>query len=482
MREQITMSPYYGTPDFSALLCDGSPRPPLDPVSVADLLRNAFVYPPYSIYEGVRLVTFGFCPHDDMHTDPRFHFKFRNAGEVPERASRDQDWVAEYHRLLCEGVRHTCADMRSPWLMQSGGKDSTTLAIAIADARPDTTCITYLGGREEDEIASATHVARTLGLRHETLLCDPGRAYDRYLAVVDRMPLLTADFALLSYVDLGTEIAGNGGDGVIDGLGADSYFGTPMSRRQHVIKGLSRDLPLPGRLSELPGIDRSFRLCYLLSTLRMDPIERVFPGSRFSDDEVDELFGREIAHASRQRLELFKKEIGSATSPWEWRDMSTSIAGSAGAFAKGLYTTAALALKAAYPFCDLELREWIHREVPRYQKVDPVTKLNKLLIREHIATRFDDLPYVRGKGSFRFDLRGLARSRFDCVRDLAGRARDFLPGAAPWLDRNRGRLDNKFHASRFYLLAIVLPWLENAALAATVDPDAEAPRKRAAHA
>jgi hypothetical protein len=28
-----------------------------------------------------------------------------------------------------------------------------------------------------------------------------------------------------------------------------------------------------------------------------------------------------------------------------------------------------------------------------------------------------------------------------------------------WLERNRGQLDNKFHASRFYLLAIVLPWI-----------------------
>ncbi|MDI9240250.1 asparagine synthase-related protein [Lysobacter sp. LF1] len=469
MREQITMSPYYGTPDFSRLMQTGAPRPPLDPVSVADLLRNAFVYPPFSIYEGVRLVTFGFCPHDDMHTAPRFHFKFRNAGEVPEHPESDQDWVGVYHRMLCDAVRHTCTGMHSPWLMQSGGKDSTTLAIAIADARPDTTCITYLGGSEEDEIASATHVARTLGLRHETLVCDPARAYDRYLAVVDRMPLLTADFALLSYVDLGTEIAMHGGDGVIDGLGADSYFGTPMSRNQHILKRLSRDLPLPGRLSELPGIERSFRLCYLLSTLRMNPIERVFPGSRFSDDEVDELFGRDIAHSSRQRLELFKEEIESATSSWEWRDMSTSIAGSAGAFAKGLYASAALSLQVAYPFCDLDLREWIHHEVPRYQKVDPATRLNKLLIREHIATRFDDLPYVRGKGSFRFDVRGLARTRFDRVRELAERSRDFLPGAVGWLDRNRSRLDNKYHASRFYLLAIVLPWLEHAVAAGTRD-------------
>ncbi|HEY5802769.1 MAG TPA: asparagine synthase-related protein [Lysobacter sp.] len=472
MGTQITMSPYYGIPDFSPIASPAS-SPPVDLVSVADLLRNAFVYPPFSILQGVRLVTFGFCPRDDMDAAPEFRFKFRNAGEVPEVASSDQDWVGGYHRLLCESVQRSCAGMHAPWLLQSGGKDSTTLAIAIAEARPDTTCITYLGGREENEVDSAARVARTLGLRHETLVCDPGRAYDRYLAIVDRMPLLTADFALLSCVDLGTEVKGKGGDGLIDGLGADSYFGTPMSRRQHLLARLSRDISLSSRVAELPLLDRSFRLCYLLSTLQMNPIERVFPGSRFSDDEVDELFGRDIARQSRQRLELFLDEIGSATSAAEWRDMSTSIAGSAGAFAKGLYTASALSLQAAYPFCDLTLREWIHREVPRYEKVDPKTQMNKLLIRQHIATRFGDLPYVQSKGSFRFDLRGLARERFDHVLDFAHRSRDLLPGASAWLERNRKRLDNKYHASKFYLLAIILPWLESrrqAALKAEHEP------------
>ena len=97
--------------------------------------------------------------------------------------------------------------------------------------------------------------------------------------------------------------------------------------------------------------------------------------------------------------------------------------------------------------------------MPRQQKVDQDTHVNKILIRNHIAARFGELPYVRSKGSFRFDVRGLARQRFDQVRDFAARSADLLPGAAPWLDRNRGRLDNKYHASKFYLLAVLLPWL-----------------------
>ena len=247
---------------------------------------------------------------------------------------------------------------------------------------------------------------------------------------------------------------------MIDGLGADSYFGTPMSRQQRLLRRLARGVRLPPTVAELPLVDKSFELCFVLGTLQMNEIERVFPGSRFSDAEVDALFGKPMSDASRARLGPFLAEIASAESPDEWRDMSTSIAGSAGAFAKGLYTCAALGMHASYPFCDVRFREWVYREVPPHQMIDPETRTNKVLVRNHIATRFPDLPYVKRKGSFRFDVRGLAAKRFDTVHDFAVQARDVLPGAAPWLERNRRRLDNKYHASKFYLLAVVLPWIQ----------------------
>ncbi|MGH8086412.1 MAG: asparagine synthase-related protein [Lysobacter sp.] len=456
---QITMSPYFGTPDFSSLARHHHEGARLDPVSVADLLRNGFVYAPHSIFEQVKLATVGFDPGQDMHGSPEYRFMFPSSGRCQDVGDVEQDWVGTYHRLLCDAVSASCANFRSPWLLQSGGKDSTPLAIAAAEVRPDTTCITYLGGSEENEVASATFVARKLGLRHETLVCDPGRAYDRYLAIVDRMPLLTADFALLSYVDLATTILDGGGDGVMDGMGADVYFGWPMHRQERVLSWLARNMKLPRVATELPLVDRNFKLCYLLSTLQMDPVERVFPGSRFTDAEVDELFGHDIAAHSKSRLALFRKELAGASNIDEWQAMASSIAGPTSSIAKGLYTTSALGLGAAYPFCDPRLRDWVYHQVPQDQLVDPVTKANKVLVRKHIATRFEELPYVARKGSFRFDLCGLARLRFDQVHGYAVQARDMLPGAVGWLERNRGRLDNKYHASKFYLLAIVLPWI-----------------------
>ena len=458
-RRQITMSPYYGRPDFLNLAdgCGGRAR--LDHVSLADLLRNGFVYPPHSIFNDIKVATFGFNPKSDMYSAPEFRFTFRDSGKRKESGD-GQDWIGMYHRMLCDAFSTSCAEIRSPWLLQSGGKDSTPLAIAAAEVRPDTTCITYQGGCEENEVGSASFVAQKLGLRHETLVCDPGRAYDRYLAIVGRMPLLTADFALLSYVDLATAVSTSGGDGVVDGMGSDNYFGIPVDRQHRWLSGLARGMRLPRFLSELPLIGRNFELCYLLSTLQMDPIERVFPGSRFTDAEVDALFGRDIARQSKTRLALFQAEFASATSPDERCAMALTVAGATGGFAKGLYTASALSLRAAYPFCDPDLREWVYRQVPLDQLIDPVTRTSKVLMRKHIATRFEELPYVARKGSFRFDLCGLAKHRFEQVHAYAVQVKSVLPGAVGWLERNRGRLDNKYHASKFYLLAVVLPWID----------------------
>lgn len=454
---QITMSPFHGTCDLS-VLADIPAGAQVDPVSIADLMRNGFVYPPHSILENVKLVTSSFDPSQDMQGAPEPRFMFREASRGRRRDGADQDWVGHYHRLLCDAVLSSCSGMHAPWLLQSAGKDSTSIAIAAAEVRPDTVCITYLGGTEENEVASARTIAGTLGLRHEVLECDPGRAYDRYLAVVDRMPLLTADFALLSYIDLATEVARSGGDGVVDGIGSDNYFGHTVEWKTRWLSRLACRLHLPRQAAELPLVRHNFPLCYVLSTLQMHPIERAFPGSRFTDAEVDALCGRPVSGLSRARLALFQAEMDSAANTDEWWSMASSIAGSA-AVGKGLYATAALSLAVAYPFCDRALREWVFNEVPSELLVDPVAQVGKVLMRRHIATRFGYLPYVANKGSFRFDVCGLARSRFDQVHAFAQAQAADLPGAKAWLEHNRPRLDNKYHASKFYLLAVLLPWL-----------------------
>jgi hypothetical protein len=457
---QVTTSPYQSGVDFSALEGLDRGNAPIDSVSVADLLRNTFVYPPHSIYRDVKVAASGFNPKQDMHDHPQFHVAFQSALAPPRPAADavdDHVLLQTYHQLLCDAVSRSTDGMRSPWLLQSGGKDSTSMAIALAEVLPQTTCLTYLGGDEENEVASARLVAHQLGLRHEALICDPGRAYDRYLAMVPRMPLLTADFAALSYADLATEVSLHHGDGIIDALGSDQYFGVPVHGQQRVLTTLARHLRLPQSVFRSRLISRSFKLCFALSTLQMDEFERYFPGSRFSDAEVDTLFGQPIAARSRQRLETYQADIAAAESSEALRRISVVLAESA-ALAKGMYVASAMSLRLVYPYCDERLRDWVFHDVPDDLLIGP-GGVNKVLIRKHIAMKFQELPYVKVKGCFRFDLCGLARQRFDQVHAFAVQAQGLLPGAPRWLEAYHSQLDNKYFASKFYLLAVTLPWL-----------------------
>lgn len=457
-------SPYadggVGAVDFSVLEKYRASGNGIDHVSLADLLRNGFVYPPHTIYRDVKNIATGFTLHSEADNEPHFHFAYQATSATSRPAAdsvSDQILLRTYHQLLAHAVQRCTADVKHPWLLQSGGKDSTSLAIAIADVRPDTTCITYLGGREENEVDSARFVAHRLGLRHEGFVCDPGRAYDRYLAMAPRMPLLTADFAMLSYADLATEIGSRQGDGIIDALGVDPYFGSPLHLRDYLIIWLAKGIRIPGAWLKQPLINRSFKLCFALGTLQMNAFERYFPGSRFSDAEVDALFGCDVSGLSRKRMETFRDDLEAAESAEAVRRIVLVVLEAAG-FAKGIYAAQATGTRLAYPYCDPQLCEWIFHRVPDNRLMGPGS-LNKILMRNHIAQHFQQLPYVQAKGSFRFDVTGLARQRYEQVHDFALQARSLLPGATKWLEDHRQYMDNKFFASKFYLLAVTLPWL-----------------------
>ncbi|WP_221250093.1 asparagine synthase-related protein [Desulfuromonas versatilis] len=456
---ELNMSPYCGTinfEDFDVARSDSE----IDLISIADLLRNGFVYPPHSVYRNLKIHTFGFDKNQNQHTNPSYKFPFYNGfSRAPKAIGSIDSFISEYHRLLCAGVRVSSEKMNHPWLLQSGGKDSTSMAIAVSEVRPDTSCITYLGGPEEDEVASAREVANRLGLHHEALVCNPSRAYESYLSLVGRMPLLTADFALLSYADLLTQIDVGNGDGVLDGLGSDVYFGTPVRLQQRVLNALALGVRLPPSIFDWGLVRRRFKLCYVLSTLQMKSFERFYPGSRFSNEEVDEILGQPHAERSSQRLELFRAEIDRAGTSADRRALAVSVFEASGAFAKGLFTASALGMKISFPFCNLHLAEWVFHNVPQSLRVDPKTHCGKVLVREHIRKVFEELPYVSNKGSFRFDLCGLARQCYDQVHSFACDGRDIMPGAVGWLERNRFNFNNKYFASKFYLLAVVLPWL-----------------------
>lgn len=429
----------------------------IDRVSMADILRQTFVTPPFTAMADVFDLAGGFMPRDDagVHFDHEPPFP---PTAVLHDHGDTQAYVDDYHHHLCASVHRAALPFRRPCLLQSGGKDSTSLAIALARERSDALCATYLAGCEEDEVASAGHVARTLGLRHRVIVGNASRAYRIYVDAVADMPLITADFALLSYLEMASELRKDNVDGILDGIGADVYFGGAHSFRLAALQRLARRWPRAGGLTSVPLIDRSFSLCYLASTLTMSPWQRHFPGSRFTDEETDTLLGEPLAAASRLRSDGFEQAIARLT-PGQARVLSFTVSEPGASRAKAYCASDAVGIPVAYPFADAAFTRWARHALPGRLKHGDTGRQDKVAMRLHIARRFSDLPYVGRKGSFRFDVRALAEAHYDDVVAMAEQCRHDLPGAPAWLKENRRRRGNKFHASKFYVLAILLPWL-----------------------
>jgi asparagine synthetase B (glutamine-hydrolysing) len=423
----------------------------LDPISIADILRFGFVTPPYTVARRLQLTS---CEHVLRSAVAAS----RQAYESRHESSDLDSYVRVYHDLLCDVLKVVGERAKHPYLLQSAGKDSTSLAIAMADALPNVTCLTYCGASEEDEAESAGAIAEQLGLRHTVVRSDIHRAYDSYLHKVAGMPLITGDPAMLSYFDIIAGIGEDPCDTLVDGIGSDIYFGYIADGRKRLEEMLALELGSMARICEWRGVRRSKYLCYALSTFAMPRAHRILPTSRFTDAEVDALMGRKLSLASQTRFD--DTIVGINAPPEAVRNLVLTLREIAAPIAKGSYAAMAHGLFVAYPYMDSRLIHWVRDSLPDRFRWDPRRRVNKVLVRRHIERRLGVLPYVRKKGSFHFDLATFAKHHVVHVMDMARAwGGDLLPGAERWLMDHRNDFGNKYFASKFYLLAILLPWI-----------------------
>jgi len=273
------------------------------------------------------------------------------------------------------------------------------------------------------------------------------------------MPFITGDFALLSYVDLACFVSQAGGDLLVDGLGSDQYFGTPVGRQLSILRRMALSLRPPPWMTKRGLFRRGFVVSYALATIQMNPFERFFPGSRFTATEVDGLLGAEAASRSAERLSDWRRMADACRAPAHQRLIAVRALESGGAFAKAILGARAAGLRTVFPYCERGLVEWALASGSPNYLTNRGAGNSKVVVKAHISARFKGLPYVKSKGSFRFDVRSLALGRFDQVLEFANKAAHVLPGARKWLEENRKDMENKAIASRFYLLAVLLPWI-----------------------
>lgn len=227
----------------------------VDEQAVSFLLQDGVVPPPLSAYEDLYIVSIGIsvelsCVHDRIAVRIEERFPFARALEASNSSGATSSTPKGFEPdrfldLLASAVSHRMPSDSEMTLFHSAGKDSNTIALALAKAglARNVRSVTYRAPGRNDESAIVSEVCHKLGFQHEILdIAELNRAgevtelHDFY----KHSALPCMDNASLLYPMVGRSIGLD--QFVIDGMGSDAFIGhiPPASeqRKAYLAKSL----------------------------------------------------------------------------------------------------------------------------------------------------------------------------------------------------------------------------------------------------
>lgn len=416
------------------------------------LLAYGLVPPPVTAYRGLACLGPGdrfTVGRDRIEASIDFpFFEERSRQDVrsdPERLAR----------LLTDAVDRAIAG-RDAVLMQSAGKDSCGLLLAVAArGTRGVRAVTFEAGTGESEGASAASLAARFGVPHRVVYGDPGHECRLFLEFAARSPRVVSDVALFPYL-AALERAGAAGSVVLDGLGNDAYMGYVEPARDRWLRRicLAARFPALWGVAEAPALGD--RASYALKSLLMYPVERALAGSRPSPCRVRELLpgaGRFSGWAAALDRELRSRSPVDRRAFVRGRTFDFGMTMPKARLAAAFHGAAAV-----FPYCDRGVVEHCFH-LPRADRYDLASATNKLELRKLLASRIGDAPYLATKGSFRYDVRRFVEVNDEVVARELVAAEEILPGVTKLGRFYRARRRNYVHAYMLTSLFMVAAWL-----------------------
>lgn len=366
--------------------------------AVSHLLHHGLVPLPWTIYEGIHVLGIGDRAQVGVAegritldlTNEYPYFLDRGAGDRKPDAARLLE-------LLTAAATRQLAAGGSGFLMLSSGKDSSAIALALAEAGlTGFPCVTYKSDARDDEHLRARALCRRLGLQHETVEIEPsdGRVEGVLREFFAASPLPCADIAQVPYA-LCVARAGSGSAAVVDGLGNDSYMGYLPGARDRLKYHLALG---DGRLTRMLSawVPPHAAWSYLLRS----PAAAVLPGRTLRYRETRRFYGDSV------ETDGWWQELSR-----EWRHLGT--VGFRNSPVERHVDQAANALKVrlaagfrgmnvALPFCDPDLIDY-YSNLPEGARFDRRRSINKVLLREMLSRFASYDADVIGKHWFQFD-------------------------------------------------------------------------------
>ncbi|MCA9136349.1 MAG: hypothetical protein KDB00_06315 [Planctomycetales bacterium] len=387
----------YSSIDGTLRVRDGTPIPrprptkeSINPQALATLLYSGTVLPPETIFRAFYSVGPGGTLSVDEN-EPRY----REPGELFEDAP-DPTELLDPITCLAEAMDASDVDLSQCKLLLSEGKDSTGIAIALAELGLKVDCVTF--ANSDSNVELVTEVAHRFGHRLEIIryqdLTIPTRNLETLASVFEP----TVDQAFLSYLLLSAKVFE--GTIIIDGMGNDFYMGHLPTKQQFkatkycdiVSKFLPRRLreSLKGKLfrnREYCGIPlRTFSECQGLYNGFDRGVLRKEIAEPRTLDELDKTWKK------------FGFQKGRALSRGRYLD-TYSFCG------KSIALAEMASAKVYFPWADARIAQ-------RFEGLSPEAKyewptVNKLPLRKAINQRFD---YQQPKVGFRAPIDGILQS------------------------------------------------------------------------
>jgi asparagine synthetase B (glutamine-hydrolysing) len=314
--------------------------------------------------------------------------------------------------LLATATERTMADAgNGGLLMLSSGKDSTAVALALAECgRDDVEAVTFSSGSSDPEPPVAAANCARLGLKHRVveIPSDPAVVSAALVAFFEASPRVGGDLSQIPYALTAAVVGRRPGHVMLDGSGNDSYMGLVAGRHQESkarfrIRG-RRPAELAAKLTKVDS-----RVNYLARTRA----ETVLSGRMLRPHEYLLLYPAGVDTGPEWRAESSRTKSLDLVDLWGLVKLRNSD--TAGSMLKQRLAATSIGMSAGLPFCDHELADY-YFNLPERHRFGRKTGTNKVLFRAMLLEFMEYDADAVGKHYFMFDGPGFIDRNMDFIR------------------------------------------------------------------
>lgn len=452
--------------DIVELLEDERVKKPLEVSNegLSFLIQTGLIPLPKTIYKNIFTLGIGHelkvnTVNNKLNLTFNYEFPFFNVN----RYSREQ-MIPEYDvilELVSNSVVTRLEKSKDSFLFHSAGKDSNTIALALAEAglQSEFTLITHKSKGSSDESGISKSIANKLGFKHK-ILEEVDKLQGLEENVINdfftKMPFPCTDNVTLAYPFHSIQLPELINSNIIDGGGNDSYMMTPLKKRESRVLPVSRAMQHFQKAREFINsesyISPLFRTppeWFGMNGLNYGDAKMLFP----SVENVYDYWCNEVAQRKALDTIDFKTDLYTLT-------ISELHIRKARNFASAIGSNLVL------PFANEEVAEYF-RKMPEDFLFDRNTLDNKLVLRELLHKRVGLDSNKIGKMPFTYDSHSLIRDNWQLISSeilscgiwdkkgvfqLIRRLEDSMKGKG-WSAGSSGRL--------LYRLYLISGWLNN---------------------